>query len=94
MLSLIGGKLWLKERVWIPSYYITEGRRQLYVWVAGSGDKLEKRKITVGEYDESTDLKQITEGLTETDKIAFPSDNLVEGTATTTEIVIGDTEGV
>ena len=87
------GQTVVKEGLWIPSYYITEEDGSSYVWVAGSGDKLEKRKITVGEYDESTDLKQINEGLTETDKIAFPSDNLVEGTPTTTEIVISETEG-
>lgn len=75
-----------KEGIWIPSYYLVEEDGNSYVWARGGGDKLEKRPVTVGEYDEAMDLKQITEGLAATDFITFPSGDLTEGMPTTTEM--------
>lgn len=54
-----------------------------YVW-AENGGKLEKRIVTVGEYNFMLDTVEILEGLTEEDFIAFPDPELcVEGAATT-----------
>lgn len=56
------------------------GRRtDPYVWAAGRHDKIEKRKVTLGEYDEKLDQYQITDGLTEDDYIAYPEDSITEG---------------
>lgn len=72
-----------KDGLWLPSYYfVTEGT-QRYVWVAGDNDLLEKRSVTVGEYDDSQDTYEIVSGLTEEDYIAFPSNSLQEGMGTT-----------
>ena len=59
-----------------------------YVWAENRG-KLEKRTVTVGEYNPMTDTFEITDGLTEEDFIAFPDPELcVEGASTTHENVV------
>ena len=47
-----------------------------YVWAEGSHGKLEKRAITLGTYNEETDFYDVTGGLSETDYIAFPDEEL------------------
>ena len=49
-------------------------------------DKLEKRSVILGQYDEELGEYEIADGLTKDDSIAFPSDVLEEGMATTTNI--------
>ena len=64
-----------------------------YVWAENAG-KLEKRPITVGEYDFMTDTMEILEGLTEEDYIAFPDPELcVEGASTTHNEPASENEG-
>jgi HlyD family secretion protein len=54
-----------------------------YVWAENNG-KLEKRTVTVGEFDYMRGTVEILEGLTEEDYIAFPNEELcVEGAPTT-----------
>ena len=63
-----------------------------YVWAEKRG-KLEKRTVTVGEYNYMTDTYEILEGLTEEDYIAFPDGELcVEGASTTHEYVAEEAE--
>jgi len=60
-----------------------------YVWAEDAGGKLEKRTVTLGEYDMMTDSYPITDGLTEADYIAFPDPELcVVGAPTTHEFVM------
>lgn len=68
-----------KEGLWLSSFYLVIDGNDAYVWAAGKNDKLEKRKITTGEYDENMDEYEITSGLTAEDYIAFPEDTLSEG---------------
>jgi len=57
-----------------------------YVWAENRG-KLEKRTVTVGEYNMMNDTMEILEGLTESDYIAFPDPELcVAGAPTTREL--------
>lgn len=72
-----------KEGLWLPSYYFVTDGTQRYVWVANEHDLLERRNVTVGEYDDSQDTYEIISGLTEEDYIAFPSSSLQEGMGTT-----------
>ncbi len=65
----------------LPSYYITGGADNAYVWAANDKDKLEKRSVTLGAYDEDTDCYEILSGLDTSDYIAFPDDSLSEGMA-------------
>ena len=58
-----------------------------YVWAENKG-KLEKRTVSVGEYNMMNDTFEILEGLTESDYIAFPDPELcVAGAPTTHEYV-------
>ena len=58
-----------------------------YVWAENRG-KLEKRAVTVGEYNMMLDTFEVLDGLTEEDYIAFPDAELcVEGASTTHESV-------
>ena len=54
------------------AYVCFETDESAYVWAENSRGKLEKRSITVGEYNEVSDTYDVTQGLTEDDYIAFP----------------------
>ena len=66
----------------LPSWYIVfdDEDGSAYVWAADSRDRLEKRSVTLGIYDEMTDCWEIAEGLALTDYIAFPEEDLTAGT--------------
>ncbi len=69
-----------KAGVWLNDYFILDlDTDSPYVWVADSKNKLEKRTVVLGQYDENLAEYEIADGLTEKDKIAFPTDNLEEG---------------
>ncbi len=58
-----------------------------FVWAENSRGKLEKRTVTLGEYNEMNDTYEILDGLTEEDFIAFPDPELcVEGAPVTHEV--------
>jgi len=57
-----------------------------YVWAESTRGKLEKRPVTLGEYNFMNDTMEVLEGLTEEDYIAFPDGELCqEGAPTTRE---------
>lgn len=68
-----------KDGLWLSNYYIIEENGESFVWATNKKDKLEKRKIKIGEKDEELGEYQILEGLTEDDYIAIPQDGLEEG---------------
>lgn len=80
------GQLEEKEGLWLGSYYIIQEDDKAYVWAAGKRDKIEKREVTLGEYDEDMDEYQITDGLTEEDYIAYPDESIKEGASVTRNI--------
>ena len=64
----------------IPMYYLDyEDNGDAFVWAAGSGDKLEKRTVTLGAFDDMMGTYEIVDGLELTDYIAFPEEGLEEG---------------
>lgn len=67
------------------AFIVYEEDGSAYVW-AEARNKLEKRAVTLGEYNMMMDTYEILEGLTEDDYIAFPDPELChEGAATTHE---------
>lgn len=83
-----------KTGVWLPSFYIEFEGDDAYAWVRGNGDKLDRVKLTLGEYDENEDTYEIVSGVGAKDYIAFPDGTLVEGQSTTTdEFAGGDMSG-
>ena len=69
----------VKEGLWIPDYFIVEENGEYFVWAADSKEKLEKRKIEIGDKDEELGKYQIKNGLTIEDYIAIPNESLTEG---------------
>jgi HlyD family secretion protein len=63
----------------LSANFIVDPDGDAYVWAAGSGDKLEKRSVKLGEYDEALDSYQILDGLSAKDYIADPSEDCKEG---------------
>lgn len=75
------------------AFFCYEEDGSVYVWAEKRG-KLEKRAVTLGEYNPMQDTYQVTEGLTEEDYIAFPDEQLCqEGAPTTHDQVVQETEG-
>lgn len=65
------------------AFFCFEEDGSAYVWAEHRG-KLEKRAVTLGEYNDMLDTYEILDGLTEEDYIAFPDAELcVEGASTT-----------
>mgnify|MGYP004632779893 FL=1 len=76
-----------KSGIWISEVYIVDADTDSpYVWATDKNDKLEKRSVILGQYDEDLGEYEIADGLSEEDSIAFPSDILEEGMATTTNL--------
>jgi HlyD family secretion protein len=65
----------------LPAYYIVGEGDSAWVWAANAKGKLEKRAVTLGDYDADLDEYEILSGLTTEDYIAFPEDSLSEGMA-------------
>lgn len=86
---LIGQHVYLKvgedagqaesEGIRLPSGYLMLDGDNASVWAEGSNGKLEKRAVTLGEYNEETDAYEITDGLALEDYIAYPDESLKEG---------------
>lgn len=68
-----------KEGMWLMSSYIVQDDGDPYVWAAGEDDRLEKRTVTLGSYDEETDTWEITDGLKASDYIVWPSEDCKKG---------------
>lgn len=63
----------------LPSYYIADADSDPYVWAQNGRGKLEKRDISLGEYNEEMDTYVVTDGLSADDFIAFPDESLSQG---------------
>ena len=61
------------------SSYLVEDNGAFFVYAADSKDRIEKRSVSVGSYDEETDTYEITAGLAPSDRIAFPSEGIHAG---------------
>ena len=63
----------------LPSYYINDVDSSPWVWAQNDKGKLEKRSLTLGDYDAEMDTYVVTDGLTAKDYIAFPDESLKAG---------------
>lgn len=63
----------------LPSYYINDVDSSPWVWAQNDKGKLEKRSLTLGDYDAEMDTYVVTDGLTADDYIAFPDESLKAG---------------
>lgn len=73
------------------AYICFEENGNAYVWAENGHGKLEKRTVTLGSYHEETDNYDVTDGLADTDFIAFPDGELCRpGVPTSHTPVISD----
>ena len=63
----------------LPAYYINDADSSPWVWAQNDKGKLEKRSLTLGEYDADMDTYVVTDGLSAEDYIAFPDETLKAG---------------
>ncbi len=87
------------DGLWLEDYYFItddDGAVTNYVWAVDANDKLEKREVTLGDFNDETFKYEILDGLTVDDYIAFPSDECVEGAAVTrnAEDLYDNTDGL
>lgn len=81
--DLAGQGITAKTGIWIYDWYVVkESEDNAYVWAETSKGTLEKRKVTLGDYDETMGQYEIKDGLSTDDYIAFPEDWFYEGTKT------------
>ena len=71
--------------IWLPAAYVVSDDSGSYVWARDAEEKLEKRAIMLGTYDQQEDLYEIVSGLEASDFIAYPGEDLVPGGPTTTD---------
>lgn len=76
----------------LPSYFVcTEESGESFVWAENSKGKLEKRILTLGDYNEMMDTYEVLEGLSPEDYIAVPNmDTCKTGVPTTHDYVEPD----
>lgn len=67
------------DGIHIHSSFLEQEGEQAFVWACSSKDTLERRAVTLGDYDEASDSYLITEGLGVEDYIALPGPGLSEG---------------
>ena len=63
----------------LPAYFINDADGSPWVWAQNSKGKLEKRSLTLGDYDAEMDTYVVTDGLTAEDYIAYPDESLKAG---------------
>lgn len=73
----------VKTGLWLPASYVAHDDFGSFVWARDEQEKLEKRMVTLGEYDSENDMYEITSGLSTMDYLAYPSSSLIEGGPTT-----------
>lgn len=86
LIELDEGQTEVKEGIWLYANYIIKEEETAYVWADDGTDKLEKRIVELGEYNEELDEYEIKSGLTESDLIAWPMKGLYEGVTTVTSM--------
>lgn len=74
-----------KEGLWLPAVYVAHDESGSFVWAKSEKETLEKRTITLGEYDTDNDSYEIKGGVTTADFIAYPNDELKPGMPTTSD---------
>lgn len=71
-----------REGIWLDEFMIVDSDTMPYVWADNGNGKLEKRNVVLGEYDKERSQYEITSGLSQSDWITFPENNLEEGDVT------------
>ncbi len=63
----------------LPASFVMQENGRYYVWAANGKNRIEKREVRLGAYDEATESYPIEGGLSLKDRIAFPDDTIEAG---------------
>ena len=75
-----------KTGIWLDAGWLVMEEDETYVWASKTDNgRIEKRKVTLGEFDENMYVYEITDGLSENDFIAWPSDTITAGSKVCSE---------
>lgn len=80
------GQTETKEGIWLMEGYFVIDGNNAYAWVKNSKNKLEKRAVTLGDYDSELGEYEVLSGLTAEDYIAWPMASFEEGLNCTTDM--------
>lgn len=69
------------DGMWLPESYLVMDGDDAFVWAVNDKDKLEKRKVEIGEYNEAAGTYELLNGLTAEDYIVWPSEECHAGAA-------------
>ncbi len=72
-----------KEGIWLYSDFFIHEDGKTYVWADNGSGRIEKREVTIGDTDPDNADCQVTDGLTKSDRIAYPSEQFEPGLKTT-----------
>lgn len=75
----IGQSQGADDALYLPSYYVADPDGKAFVWAENDKGKLEKRNVTLGDYDPELDVYPVLDGLSLRDYIAFPDETLSAG---------------
>lgn len=67
------------ENIWLSAVYVMDELGIYSVWAVDDDERIEKRTVTVGSYDEQSECYEITGGLTLEDLIAYPAEEVQAG---------------
>lgn len=68
-----------EDQLTIPAYFINDAEESPWVWAVNGKDRLEKREVVLGDYDELMGEYVVVSGLTLDDYVAFPDETLKAG---------------
>ena len=63
----------------LPAAFVMQEDGKFYVWAANDKNRIERREIRLGAYDEATECYPILGGLSLKDRIAYPDDTVHAG---------------
>jgi len=87
-----GGQTEEKTGLMLDASYVFGSEEEgFFVWAANGKGEIEKRRVTVGAFDDFMYQYEILDGLTAEDRIAFPDDTVQEGAPVTDVPTMPDT---
>ena len=69
----------VKTGIWLPSYYILNEGSKNYVWAVNDKNRIEKREVQLGKFDDTLSEYEITSGVTADDRLAVVEDRVHSG---------------
>ena len=76
----------VKTGIWLPSYYILNEGSKNYVWAVNDKNRIEKREVQLGKFDDTLSEYEITSGVMADDRLAVVEDRVHSGMYATDDI--------